>query len=153
MTFIPNSETKPNTVVLRKSDSVYMYIECENDIAFGIRDHFTFEVPNARFHPLVKARKWDGKIRLFNPYAKKLYAGLWKTVVNYCRNRGLEVLVDPEIYEADKEITPESIIEYIKTLNLSSKGKPIKPTLPKSPCRTMVLHLGSASVPVSPIRY
>lgn len=128
MTFVPtDNEVPENTVVMHYDDSVYMRIECSNDIAFGIKDHFTFRIPNAQFHPLVKKRRWDGNIRLFNPYNKKLYSGLWKELSNWAVNRNHKVLIDPRLYKPDKTVTPQALVEYAESLSLTSNGKKIFP--------------------------
>ena len=53
-------------VIIHNVDEVYVRIECDDGVAWGLRDQFTFMVPGAQFSPQFKARLWDGKIRLFN---------------------------------------------------------------------------------------
>ena len=38
-----------------------------------LSDFFTFEIPNAKFMPMVRNRMWDGKIRLFSPATGEIY--------------------------------------------------------------------------------
>ena len=55
------------------------YIKCVSEdlgLLQSLSDFFTFQVPGASFMPSVRARRWDGKIRLFSKATGKLYAGL-----------------------------------------------------------------------------
>ena len=61
---------------VHKLDSVNMKIDCDDSIAKELNQFFTFEVPNYQFTPAYKNKKWDGMIRLFNLYSRKLYIGL-----------------------------------------------------------------------------
>ena len=54
-------------------------------------EHFTFEIENAKFHPLVKAKKWDGKIRLMKPNGV-LYRGLKEEIQKLCKEREIDVI-------------------------------------------------------------
>jgi superfamily II DNA or RNA helicase len=81
-----------------------------------LSEYFTFMVPNAKFHPLVKQRLWDGKIRLFNVMTKTVYAGLFQNVLAFARNRGYDVEFGSEFNE-----TPFSLREaeqFAQSLNL-----------------------------------
>ena len=79
-----------------------------------LRDRFTFEVPGAKFTPLFKQKRWDGKIRLFNSSKKLIYKGLWKEVENFAYENDVEVknglslknqiLSDTEITEHMKKV-------------------------------------------------
>lgn len=56
-----------------------------------VQEHFTFEIENAQFHPLVKARRWDGKIRLMKP-SGVLYRGLKEEIQRLCKEREINVV-------------------------------------------------------------
>ena len=59
-----------------KLNEVHLRVDCEPSLAQELNDHFSFEVPGAKFHPLYKSRMWDGKVRLFSMFTKELYVGL-----------------------------------------------------------------------------
>ena len=80
-----------DTVIIRKHDSVYNRIIADPGIIMEIADHFTFEVPNAKFHPMVRNKVWDGKIRLLNPLNGLLYSGLSEHLTDFCQKRDYEV--------------------------------------------------------------
>jgi superfamily II DNA or RNA helicase len=70
-------------IQIEKFNETYNKVHCSDDIAKELSDYFTFEVPGARFIPSVKARKWDGKIRLFNSGTHHIYAGLIEYVEDF----------------------------------------------------------------------
>lgn len=72
-------------------DEVYNKIICDPGIAMELSDHFTFEVPGAKFIPAVRNKFWDGKIRLFNPLTCLLYAGLNHHLEQFCKSRQYEI--------------------------------------------------------------
>ena len=70
-------------IQIEKFNETYNKVHCSDDIARELSDYFTFEVPGARFIPSVKAKKWDGKIRLFNSGTHHIYAGLIEYVEDF----------------------------------------------------------------------
>ena len=60
-------------ITLIKKDEVHLKVICEPSIAQELSDHFCFEVPGAKFHPLYRSRMWDGKVRLFSMFTKEIY--------------------------------------------------------------------------------
>jgi superfamily II DNA or RNA helicase len=71
-----------------------------------LADHFTFEVPGAKFMPSFRNKVWDGKIRLFNPLVSLLYAGLNHHLEQFCKSRQYELE-----YEGPFSDTEFSLIE------------------------------------------
>ena len=103
-------------VSIKRVNEVYVKIECEASTAYELSDHFTFEVPGAKFSPAYRNRQWDGKIRLYNIMTRQLYAGLVDNVIEFCRSREYDVEL-PIDYGADEF----SVIEaknFIHGLNL-----------------------------------
>lgn len=103
-------------VSIRSVNEVHVRIECEASTAYELSDHFTFEVPGAKFAPAYRNRQWDGKIRLYNLMTKNLYAGLVDKVVDFCNSRGYEVVL-PEDYGAD-EFSVIEAKKFIDSLQL-----------------------------------
>lgn len=107
---------------IKKINEVYLHIECESSIAYELRDHFTFQVPGFQYTPQYKAKKWDGKIRLFNITNRKIYCGLFDDVISFCLKRKYTYSVD------SKEILPstsfglDSAENFAKKLLMTSPG-------------------------------
>lgn len=53
-------------------------------------EHFTFEVANAKYHPLVKKKRWDGKIHLLRNDGT-VYRGLRSNIDHVCHNLGIDI--------------------------------------------------------------
>lgn len=101
-------------------DNVFLKIESDAGIAKEISDKFTFEIPKAKYHPKVKARIWDGKIRLYNYKNKTLYKGLKDDLIEFCKDMEYTYLDSTE--ENEYIITDDEVIEFFNVLNLHTKG-------------------------------
>ena len=63
-------------ITVIKKNEVYLTVQTDPSVAQEISDHFSFDAPGAKFHPLYRNKLWDGKIRLFSIFTKELYCGL-----------------------------------------------------------------------------
>jgi superfamily II DNA or RNA helicase len=99
-------------VVLKQQDNVFFKVETSPSIQMELSDFFTFEVPDAKFHPLFKAKRWDGKKRLFNRKTKEIYIGLIKHLSLFCEERGYE-LVMPEDFSVTNNISESEVRNWI----------------------------------------
>jgi superfamily II DNA or RNA helicase len=95
-----------NIIRVTRYDEVYNKIVCDSGLAMELADHFTFEVPGAKFMPSFRNKVWDGKIRLFNPLVSLLYAGLNHHLEQFCKSRNYEL-----DYEGPFSDTEFSLIE------------------------------------------
>jgi superfamily II DNA or RNA helicase len=75
-------------VVISKSNEVFLKINAEPHIEYELRDHFKFEVPNAKFMPQYRGRNWNGEIHLYDMRSKQIYVGLLDKIVQFCNNYG-----------------------------------------------------------------
>jgi superfamily II DNA or RNA helicase len=78
-------------ITIEKYNSVYNKIHCDTSIGYELGEYFTFQVPGARFIPAVKARRWDGKVRLFNTGTHLIYGGLNHYIEAFAKERNYEV--------------------------------------------------------------
>ena len=78
-------------LVLDKIDAVNMKIQCDDSIAKELNMFFTFAVPNYQYTPAYKNKKWDGMIRLFNLYSRRLYIGLYDYLKKFAEDRNLSI--------------------------------------------------------------
>jgi len=102
-------------ITLKKTDEVFMQVQCDDGLKRDLFDFFSFTVPNAKFMPSVRNRYWDGKVRLFSIKTNKIYIGLLPYVDEFCRERGYEINGISDII-GDKEREPDE--NFIKELNL-----------------------------------
>lgn len=99
-------------------NEVYMKIECESDVAYELSEYFTFFVPGYKFMPAYRNKMWDGKIRLFNPMTRLLYAGVINHVIKFCNERQYDLEI-----ANDYTSQPFSLVEskqFIESLNAPS---------------------------------
>ena len=84
----------------------------------SLKEHFTFEVPGAKFMPAYRNKLWDGKIRLFNHMSCQLYGGLNIYLEKFCRDRGynLEFLDDFAAENFSLLEAQETVKDYNLTL-------------------------------------
>lgn len=72
-------------------DDVWIRVDCEESVARELSDHFSFDVPGARYMPQFRNRNWAGKIRLFKLRGHLLYRGLLPRLLEFAEQRGYAV--------------------------------------------------------------
>ena len=112
-------------IKLTKKNEVYLNIDTDPSILMELNDHFSFDAPGAKFHPLYKSRMWDGKIRLLSMFTKELYVGLKGYVENFAKERNYTVDCSEYVHTADN-VTLDEVKEFCESLNVSSKGERIQ---------------------------
>ena len=78
-------------ITIQKINDVFVKLHTDGGVAYELNEYFTFTVPGARFHPKVRNKMWDGKIRLFNLGTRYIYAGLVKYIEAFARERKYSV--------------------------------------------------------------
>ena len=111
-------------LIIKPVDSVHIYIECEESLARELNEYFTFLVPNYQFTPAYKKRKWDGQIRLFNLYSRRIYTGLLNYVIKFAVDRGYSY--ENQVTNEDT-ITKENMLDLLTNLKVSANGEKIVP--------------------------
>ena len=112
-------------IKVKKKDEVNLAIRCDSSVAHELSDFFTFDVPNAKFHPMYRARRWDGKIRLFSMLGGELPVGLLEYVKSFAEKNEYEV--DLSDYKSSGEnITLDDTEKFCKFLKLTSQNKSIE---------------------------
>ena len=111
-------------ISVRKKNEVYLQVDTEPSIAQELNDHFSFEVPGAKFHPLYKSRMWDGRVRLFSMFTKELYIGLKEYLEHFAKERNY-VFDDSQYEKTADACTLDEVKEFVTSLNIASKGQPL----------------------------
>ena len=111
---------------ISKKNEVYLILE---ELSLSQRqelaDFFTFEVPNAKFMPIVRKRIWDGKIRLFSPANGEIYVGLLPYIKEYCKTKNIKYIIEKGA-EDERNVVDTIVRGFIKSLKPKSKGKSLK---------------------------
>lgn len=106
---------------VRQKDAVYLQIDTDPGISQELNDHFSFEVPGAKFHPLYKSRMWDGRVRLFSMFTRELYVGLLPYVEKFCLDRSYDLDTSELSIPRDAPSRAE-VQQFCENLNLGSRG-------------------------------
>lgn len=102
------------TVEFTPINAVYAQVTASPSVRAEIKDHFTFETPNAKFHPLVKRGVWDGRISLYKN--NRLYTGLEGRLRAFCEKRGYNLV--PESKSPPPVTDLDDIQDYLDTLGI-----------------------------------
>ncbi|NBR24728.1 MAG: hypothetical protein EBU08_13345 [Micrococcales bacterium] len=98
-------------------DEGYIKILANPSTLRELSDEFTFDVPNAKFSPAFKARKWDGKIRLLDQRSGKIYAGLSKKIHEFAKRKSYSIEDTTDLNDTT-EFSLHEAAEFAKSLNL-----------------------------------
>ena len=108
-------------VVIHKLNEVHLKIEAEPHVDYELRDHFTFEVPYAKFMPQYRGKNWNGEIHLYDLRSKRLYVGLLDRLVSFCVNREYKFKFEDNKYygspfEINEHISREGVKDYLASI-------------------------------------
>ena len=84
-------------VTIEKINEVHVRVRAEPSIMMDCSDHFTFEVPGAKFMPSFKNKQWDGRIRLLNYMTGIIYNGLTAHIADFCKKLNYSIRIDQDL--------------------------------------------------------
>ncbi len=102
-------------LVITNANESYIKIQCDESVAWELRDAFSFRPPGFQFVPSYKQKLWDGYLRLFNPLSRQIYRGLAPQVIEWANKRGYTYEYADEDYDTSFSI--EEAKEFIEKLN------------------------------------
>ena len=108
-------------LIITKSNEVFLKIKTEPHIEYELRDHFKFEVPNAKFMPQYRGKNWNGEIHLYDMRSKQLYVGLLDKLVNFCKQYGYTYKFEENKFyglpfEVNDGISYEGVKDYMHSI-------------------------------------
>ena len=108
-------------LVISKANEVFLKVNAEPHIEYELRDHFTFEVPNAKFMPQYRGKNWNGEIHLFDLRSKRIYVGLLDRIISFCERHDYTYkFQDNEYYgapfESNENISYEGVKDYMASI-------------------------------------
>ena len=112
-------------VEIEKKNEVFLRILAEPHVYQELSEHFTFEVPGAKFMPQYRNKYWDGKIRLFSTATGEIYVGLLDKILSFCKNYNYEYkFLDNKYFgtpfEVDEMISMEGVKDYMTAISRHS---------------------------------
>ena len=113
-------------IIIGKKNEVFLKLKAEPHVFQELSEHFTFDVPGAKFMPQYRSKYWDGKIRLFSPHTGEIYVGLLDKIVSWANRYDYKVeFEDNKFYgtpfEENEMISYEGVKDYMTRI---SKYKP-----------------------------
>ena len=108
-------------LVISKSNEVFLKINTEPYIEYELRDHFKFEVPNAKFMPQYRGKNWNGEIHLYDMRSKQIYVGLLDKLVSFCDQYGYSYKFESnkfygQPFEVNEAISLEGVKDYMMSI-------------------------------------
>lgn len=115
-------------IEIKKINESFAKIVCEEQyMEMEIQDKFSFEVPNARHDPRVKAGRWDGIKKLYNRRDKTFPIGLTLPLLRFIKGQGYSYKVDPALIPT-ANLTLDDLKNLVEeVIDPHDNGKPIKP--------------------------
>jgi superfamily II DNA or RNA helicase len=112
-------------LIIAKKNEVYLKVQAEPHVNQELSDHFTFDVPGAKFMPQYRSKYWDGKIRLYSTATGEIYVGLLDKVVSWAKKCGYTVsFEDNKFYgtpfEHNDMISLEGVRDYMTSISRHS---------------------------------
>lgn len=115
-------------LIIEKKNEVYMTLIGEQSTLQELQDVFTFYADGYKFHPKVKARIWDGKIRILKLLSRnrgELYLGLLEQVIKFCKDRNYSYELHSNLTDT-QNVDKKKLEEFANSLNLSSRNEKIE---------------------------
>lgn len=97
-------------------NAVHMKVTADPGIRQEISQYFSFKPEGVQFHPKVRARVWDGFIRLYQPMRPILYVGLLPKLREFCESRDYHLNV-PDNIGIDEKIDDDYAYQLAKEVN------------------------------------
>jgi len=92
-----------------------------------ISEYFAFMVPGAKWMPAFKARRWDGKVRLYNRVTKQMNVGLYTHLRRFCADRFYQLeILEHEVYGIPSfkdDIDHLALVEFLSLLDAPYKPR------------------------------
>lgn len=102
-------------LVIYNHDEANIKVQCDESVAWELRDAFSFRPPGFQFVPSYKNKLWDGYLRLYNPASRMIYRGLAPDVMQWATKRGYTYEYKDE--DVDSSFSVEEANEFISQLN------------------------------------
>jgi superfamily II DNA or RNA helicase len=102
-------------IKITNKDESYIHIECDEGVAWELRDAFSFRPPGFQFVPSYKQKLWDGWLRLFDANKRIIYRGLAPQVMKWITEKGYTYTYEDEVY--DTSFSLNDAMSFVEGLN------------------------------------
>ena len=105
------------------NDKMFLVIDSCTELEYEqLKTSLTKKIEGWRFHPLVKKKLWSGDISFIK--RNKIPSGLWKEVIDICKEYDLEFSLNGITNVFDTQITQESFNDWVNDFFKNSEIKP-----------------------------
>jgi superfamily II DNA or RNA helicase len=111
-----------DTIKLYIQDEVYFKVKCDAGIGFELSDHFAYLVPNAKFHPMCKSGRWDGKIKMYNLSKSIIPRGILPELEDFCKTYDYKLEHAYDQGTTKTQISDKELHDFIDEINPHSGG-------------------------------
>lgn len=110
-------------IIIKKKNEAKLFVTSDDSgVLMEISEFFTFYADGYKWMPAFKNKLWDGKVRMFNSRDKTLPYGLLDDVLQFAKERGYQVQIDPEVSNQF-----EYKEDFIDSLTICAGDKKISP--------------------------
>lgn len=102
---------------ISKVNEVYIKVDCSPDIAYELKDFFTFKIPGYQYMPAYRNKYWDGNVYLYNPLTQQIYTGLLPYIEEFAKFRDYDITYLDDFLCSEFSIKEAK--QFCKTLNLT----------------------------------
>lgn len=130
------------TIWINRQDDVSVRIECNQGLAMDLSEAFSFFVPGYKYMPRYKARVWDGKIRLFNPYSNRFPVGLLPRLFAWAETNRVKIEAKGDVlgHFLNPDYNEEELQEFLDSLVLTAEVEGQIEEIFLNPHQTEAIH-------------
>jgi superfamily II DNA or RNA helicase len=111
------------TINITPKNGAYVYVDCSDlGVLMELQEELEFFADDYKYHPKFKKGFWDGKIRLYSPYEKTVYAGLVSRIAIWAQTYGYEVNLHPSLIPQEIA-TEQEVYDFVTGLKLTKVTK------------------------------
>jgi superfamily II DNA or RNA helicase len=103
-------------IVIKKLNETYLRVDCEPEVAAEISGCFRFYAKAYKYDWKFQKGLWDGKISLFSPSKRLLYAGLLRELQEFLDHRGY--LYHLEFDDSETSFSVVEARDFVESLGL-----------------------------------
>lgn len=109
-------------ILITRVNESYVKLKCDPAVLREISDAFTFDVPNAKYSPAFKARRWDGKIRMVNGRNAQVLSGLTHKIIEFAQANNYSVNNETD-FGTTESFSLQDALDFSKSLNLPYEAR------------------------------
>lgn len=115
-----------STIIEHFNESFLRVDTSDRGLLRDISEYFCFFANNYRWHPAFKAKRWDGRIRLFNVNSRLLPRGLLSRLIEFFEDSEVSFTVSDNL-NTNNIVTSADIENFYTNVQFISRGVPIQP--------------------------